>query len=47
MCKEADLGNYFSLLSHYGIIWLFEYSYLSVFDDKTSIIIFGMTEMPE
>lgn len=35
------------LLSHYGIIWLLEYSYLSVFHGKISIGIFGITEIPE
>lgn len=46
MYRDQTLGIV-GLLSHYSIIWLPEYSYLSEFHDKTSIIIFGMTEIPE
>lgn len=46
-CTRSQIWGIISLLSHYGVIWLPEYSYLSVCHDKTSIIIFGMTEIPE
>lgn len=46
-CTRKQTLGIISLVSHYGITWLLEYSYLSIFHGKTNKIIFGITEIPE